>query len=372
MSISGVNNASASVPAKLAATPAAKPAATPAATPVGAPPAAKPTATPAGGTPVGGTPSGSVPLSRQVQTDVARNGPLLLASVNNLGVNDTPFKGALATPVGVTPGGTPGVGVLANTPAGATPGGGLLPIISDKLNGTDKVNAALKEISNDPDGQKLLQLAQSNGYRISITDDPPNMDSVATTLGGDNKIILVNPNRQGFGGGNLTTTLAHELVHAATEGDGDSYREEALAETIGLRISNRAAGKPLTAEQETATYKKLYSDVKNLYKDDPSVKGVDDNGIFDNLAKLGIDTAPAKAGLPAIPALSIQKVTFDQFDSVITGQVDGKISKNDIEKFNTGGTNPNAVLAKILAENYADIAGADNIIDLYDLVVLNS
>jgi hypothetical protein len=87
----------------------------------------------------------------------------------------------------------------------------------------------------------------------------------------ENGTITISPKAMGSDA-DLVHTLAHELGHAATRGDGDSIAEEKAVDALGQRIQQRVApGK--TYELDVAGYKGLSAD----------------NGIRNDLAKLGIN-----------------------------------------------------------------------------------
>jgi hypothetical protein len=276
---------------------------------------------------------------------------------------------AASGPLGAS--GPSGAGAsAASGPSGAS-GTSTLTITKDDQNGTEKVNTALAQIANDSEGQKLLQQAKAKGYHIEISG----ASNGASTTYTDSKTIIIDTNGKGLDAYNLTAVVAHELVHAATDDNGNSFVEEVTATTLGNHIAKRADGKTETPEEEAAEYKRIYADYKNAaYRPDAPnyqlqfmYENSKDNGIRDTLGAMGVDVSNYKE--VAIPALSIHQVTFDQFDAAITGVQDKKISLNDIQKMKTG-TGSNADLARILEMNYNDIAGADGIIDIYDLSIV--
>lgn len=164
-----------------------------------------------------------------------------------------------------------------------------LPITKDAQGGTAKVSNALSQIATDPEGQKLIQLAEQKGYKIEIGSTG---EKAAATTDSKAKKIVVDINAKGLDSYNLTATIAHELVHASTDGNGDSLLEESLSTAVGNRIAKRADGRPETAAEATADFKKIYSDYKAAYKGDGAVNGRQDNGILKALQSLGLDVSP--------------------------------------------------------------------------------
>lgn len=140
----------------------------------------------------------------------------------------------------------------------------------------------LETIGRDPEGAKLLQAASRNGVRVQSRPDngsgPTDFFQRST-----NTITVSNPND--------VKTLAHELVHAATNtpgnastaisGNGNSRREEGNAEVIGQRIAARTSGRQMPNERQ------VFNDFIKNY---PELR--QDNGIDQALRNLGI--APAQ------------------------------------------------------------------------------
>lgn len=165
-------------------------------------------------------------------------------------------------------------------PAAATSGGGLAAPVGNinpnslantaiQRNNTanplqrNRLNDALAKVANDPEGSRLLQAALANGYTIEVGDpsaaigaaDSAGINHDASTcsecqaaLDGGGQIngvtipgqkkIVVNPNAPDF-----EKTLVHELVHAATEADGNSKDEEGKADLFGYSVSQRITGR---------------------------------------------------------------------------------------------------------------------------------
>jgi len=132
---------------------------------------------------------------------------------------------------------------------------------------------ALDLIYSDPDGKKLIDAAKAQGLTQVITNKSLNPDGGAGTQGetlsdaNGQQIQIADP-----GGADLIQTLAHELGHAATPGDGDSETEEATVDALGNQIQERLLGRSAQLHLDTASYTGLGSD----------------NGIKLDLAQLGI------------------------------------------------------------------------------------
>jgi hypothetical protein len=155
-----------------------------------------------------------------------------------------------------------------------------------------RLQDTLSKIAKDPDGAKLLAAAKANGYTIKVGD--PNgapgshdastcpycraMMDAGRQINGvtvpSTKTIIIDPNAPDF-----DKTVAHELVHAATESDGNSQKEEGMADVIGYRIASRIDGTALPGSERQIFLNKIanYPDLTT-----------DDNGIIDDLKKLGI------------------------------------------------------------------------------------
>jgi len=164
-----------------------------------------------------------------------------------------------------------------------------LPITKDAQGGTAKVSNALSQIAADPEGQKLLQQAEQKGYKIEIGSTG---EKAAATTDSKAKKIVVDVNAKGLDSYNLTATIAHELVHASTDGNGDSLLEESVSTAVGNRIAKRADGRPETAAEAIADFQKISADYKAAYKGDGAVNGKQDNGILKALQGLGLDVSP--------------------------------------------------------------------------------
>lgn len=189
----------------------------------------------------------------------------------------------------------------ANTPGAGNTNSRLINTTTDPAQRA-RLDTALGGMANDPEGSKLLQAAAAKGYTIEVGDpsaaagardaDGAAHDAAScpecqaaldggqqvngVTLPGQKKIII-NPNAPDF-----EKTLAHELVHAASEGDGNSIQEEGVADVVGFRIAGRITGKvnPLS-EAEIARQKQANYTVA-------TAGGQTNNSIVATLAQLGI------------------------------------------------------------------------------------
>ena len=137
-----------------------------------------------------------------------------------------------------------------------------------------QIAAALQKIAADPVGAKLLSAAKANGLTTITANPSLNPSGGAglqgqTVTGADGKpqIQVANANSA-----DLIHTLAHELGHAATTSDGDSKAEEMLVDKLGSEIQQRITGQADPSQLDMSAYSNL----------------ADDNGIANDLAKLGI------------------------------------------------------------------------------------
>ncbi|WP_303673166.1 hypothetical protein [Vampirovibrio chlorellavorus] len=158
-----------------------------------------------------------------------------------------------------------------------------------------RLNSTLSAIANDPEGARLLAAAQANGYTIEVGDpsaaiggsfDKGNISCPGCQAALDagqqingvtlpsQKKIIINPNAPDF-----EKTVVHELVHAATPGDGNSQTEEGIADVIGYRVANRITGKAVPGDARSIFLNKIAN-----Y---PGLTGA--NGIRNTLANLGLN-----------------------------------------------------------------------------------
>jgi hypothetical protein len=159
-----------------------------------------------------------------------------------------------------------------------------------------RLNNNLTAIAQDPEGSKLLQTAIANGYTIEVGDpvaaaagsqDAADPDTVNGVTLPDQKKIVINPNAPDF-----TKTVAHELVHAATDADGDSKDEEGKADVIGYRIAERLTGQapPVPGLSTPLEEQVIY----NSKVDNPAYASLGaNNGVDQTLAALGIQAFSA-------------------------------------------------------------------------------
>jgi hypothetical protein len=116
----------------------------------------------------------------------------------------------------------------------------------------------------------------SKGYSFEVGDPSAagDHDEVNGITLPDQKKIIVNPNAPNF-----LKTLVHELVHAATDQDGDSKDEEGKADVIGFRVASRILGQ--TEPNEQATYQNKVTN--------PAYAGlVGNNNVDQSLSALGL------------------------------------------------------------------------------------
>lgn len=214
----------------------------------------------------------------------------------------TPLIDANSKPVangGPVGGGNGALGVGGGNGAFAAGDGVTVPATFNKT--TDpaqkaKLDATLAKIASDPEGSKLLQKAIANGYTIEIGDAAKALggqndkegaaalcpacqaalDAGGTVNGAtlpDQKKIVIDPNAENF-----DKTVVHELVHAATPGDGNSQQEEGLADVLGFRITSRINGTPLPGSERDIFNNKIQN-----YKELQA-----NNGIDASLAAIGL------------------------------------------------------------------------------------
>lgn len=108
----------------------------------------------------------------------------------------------------------------------------------NRANVDPQLKPAVTQVAQDPVGNKLLQGAVDGGLNgIQVTNLPA---GVFGQFLPDTKQVQIAPGT--LQGQDLVRTVAHELVHAATPRDGDSIREEGLADKIGAEVQGRVNG----------------------------------------------------------------------------------------------------------------------------------
>lgn len=137
-----------------------------------------------------------------------------------------------------------------------------------------KLQQALDQIAQDPEGRKLLEAAKANGLNSITTNAGLNPDGGAgiqgkTYSGSEgSRIEIADASSQ-----DLVRTLTHELGHAATPGNGSSQAEEQAIDAIGSRVQERVTGQPSGYQLALDSYSNLPAD----------------NGIAEDLRALGLD-----------------------------------------------------------------------------------
>ena len=129
-----------------------------------------------------------------------------------------------------------------------------------------RLQDALQRIAQDPEGAKLVQAAEAQGLKVQVGNLPPGVMGQH-----ENGVITISPNAL-KNDSDLIHTMAHELGHAATRGDGDSIAEEKAVDELGQRIQQRVAPGG-TYQLDVGAYHGLSQD----------------NGIKNSLAQIGIN-----------------------------------------------------------------------------------
>lgn len=196
----------------------------------------------------------SLPFSNAVTplNTINTNSVLNTLSLTNIG-GINPFTGSLQSPFMMS-------AAIPLTTLGTT-GGGVLP--PGQIENNPQLQNAISLIQQVPEAADLLQTALNNGYSIRVGDpsdgtEPPGVTTEGITNSGPNgKEIIISPNAKDF-----IKTLVHETYHAATESDGDSKNEEAMANIIGDRVSALINGRsPRDPQQIFAETFPLYPDL---------------------------------------------------------------------------------------------------------------
>ena len=152
------------------------------------------------------------------------------------------------------------------------------PNKADKGQQDSRLNDTLSKVAKDPEGSKLLEAAKKKGYTIEVGDPTQGKGGQGKEVNGvtlsDQKKIIINPNAPDF-----DKTVVHELVHAATDGDGDSQQEEGIADVVGYRVANRMNGKGGPGDVNSI-YQNKMSNYQELGQS---------NSVRNSLAALGIN-----------------------------------------------------------------------------------
>jgi hypothetical protein len=188
--------------------------------------------------------------------------------------------------------------INANNARATAPGIAVPGSINTTTNPLQKsrLDTSLAKVAEDPEGSVLLQKAIAKGYTIEVGNASAAIGGARDAEGGatlcpecqaaldgggqvngvtipGQKKIVVDPNAPNF-----DKTLVHELVHAASDNDGNSQQEEGIADVIGYRVSSRANGLALPASQAQIFNSKILN-YPNLQSN---------NSIQNTLANLGI------------------------------------------------------------------------------------
>ncbi len=174
--------------------------------------------------------------------------------------------GSAAPGVGGVGGGMPagdsyGAGMGAAAPAGLPSlDGASQANAAQLLQGLDiqdpKLRQAMELIATHPDGAKLIAAAKAQGLTTIAANPALNPDGGAGTEGlqipSQGRIEIANPNSA-----DLIHVLAHELGHAATNGDGNSQLEEQTVDALGERIHQDLLGQASSFRLDLASYADL-------------------------------------------------------------------------------------------------------------------
>jgi hypothetical protein len=119
-----------------------------------------------------------------------------------------------------------------------------------------KLRQALELIATHPDGAKLIAAAKAQGLTSIGANPALNPDGGAGTEGlhipGQGRIEIANVNSE-----NLIHVLAHELGHAATNGDGNSQLEEQTVDALGEKIHQDLMGQASSFNLDLGSYSDL-------------------------------------------------------------------------------------------------------------------
>lgn len=146
-------------------------------------------------------------------------------------------------------------------------------------------NQVLDTIAKSPTGLKLLQQAQQAGVKINFAPDKG--DGVNGFYDPNNNSITVHAKDLET----MTETLAHELYHAVTKGNGNSIEEEKAAFAIGEQVAGEAG---VDANHRGTAFWDAH--VERAYAGDGLART---NGTAAAMAQMGI--APAMQAAKAAP-----------------------------------------------------------------------
>ena len=174
------------------------------------------------------------------------------------------------------------------------------PSTTDPATQNAQLNQSLAAISADPDGAILLNRAKQLGVSIQVGDPAVAAGANDVTVKGDgltdnlsvakDGTIIVNGVTLSDSNGNIRVvvrdpsnikTIAHELVHAVSTGDGNSKQEEGIADVIGSRVANRLGGTAVGGL--TGSDEQIYLNKQQYYPNLPIT-----NNIRQTLAGLGL------------------------------------------------------------------------------------
>lgn len=174
------------------------------------------------------------------------------------------------------------------------------PSTTDAATQNAQLNQSLARIATDPDGSVLLNRAKQLGVSIEVGDPAAAAGAKDVTVKGDGLTdnlsvakdgsIVVNGVTLSDANGNIRIvvrdpsnikTIAHELVHAVSTGDGNSKQEEGIADVIGSRVANRLGGTAVGGL--TGSDEQIYLNKQQYYPNLPTT-----NNIRQTLAGLGL------------------------------------------------------------------------------------
>jgi len=174
------------------------------------------------------------------------------------------------------------------------------PITGDAATQNAQLNQSLAGIAADPDGSVLLNRAKQLGVSIEVGDPAAAAGAKDVMVKGDgltenlsvakDGTIIVNGVTLSDANGNIRVvvrdpsnikTIAHELVHAVSAGDGNSKQEEGIADVIGSRVANRLGGTAVGGL--TGSDAQIYVNKQQYYPNLPTT-----NNIRQTIAGLGL------------------------------------------------------------------------------------